>query len=89
MRCKTSDGETWTTVRVREMRERLGLAEYNPQVAGPRMVSLAKAAEQLGICVGSPRACGKRQLGAEQKQVAGERVGKQQLRDARGQTIEA
>ena len=30
MRCKTSDGETWTTVRVREMRERLGLPEYNP-----------------------------------------------------------
>ena len=31
MRCKTGDGETWTTVRVREMRERLGLAEYNPE----------------------------------------------------------
>ena len=29
MRCKTSDGETWTTVRVREMRERLGIAEYD------------------------------------------------------------
>jgi hypothetical protein len=28
MRCKTGDGETWTTVRVKEMRERLGLAEY-------------------------------------------------------------
>jgi hypothetical protein len=55
MRCKTGDGETWTTVRVREMRERLGLAEYNPQEAGPRMVSLAKAAEQLGICVGSAK----------------------------------
>jgi hypothetical protein len=28
MRCKTGDDETWTTVRVKEMRERLGLAEY-------------------------------------------------------------
>ena len=25
MRCQTGDGNTWTTVRVREMRERLGL----------------------------------------------------------------
>ena len=55
MRCKTGDGETWTTVRVREMRERLGLAEYNSQQSGPRMVSLAKAAEHLGICVGSAK----------------------------------
>ena len=55
MRCKTGDGETWTTVRVREMRERLGLAEYNPDDAGAPMVSLAKAAAQLGICVGSAK----------------------------------
>ena len=55
MRCKTGDGETWTTVRVRELRERLGLTEYDPENAGPRMVSLAKAAEQLGICVGSAK----------------------------------
>ena len=55
MRCKTGDGETWTTVRVRELRERLGLAEYDPGHAGARMVSLAKAAEQLGICVGSAK----------------------------------
>ena len=37
------------------MRERLGLAEYNPDDAGAPMVSLAKAAEQLGICVGSAK----------------------------------
>jgi DNA invertase Pin-like site-specific DNA recombinase len=55
MRCKTGDGETWTTVRVRDMRERLGLPEYNPDPAGGQMVSLAKAAEQLGICVGSAK----------------------------------
>jgi hypothetical protein len=52
MRCKSGQGETWTTVRVREMRERLGLPEYDPARAGGEMVSLAKAAEQLGICVG-------------------------------------
>ena len=55
MRCRTGNGETWTTVRVREMRERLGLSEYNPDNADGRMVSLAKAAEQLGIYVGSAK----------------------------------
>jgi hypothetical protein len=29
MRCKTADGETWTTIRVKEMRERLGLPSYD------------------------------------------------------------
>jgi hypothetical protein len=55
MRCQTSDGETWTTVRVREMRERLGLAEYRPAEAAGEMISLMKAAERLGICVGSAK----------------------------------
>jgi len=55
MRCKTSDGETWTTVRVREMRERLGLPEYDSANVGGEMVSLAKAADRLGICVGSAK----------------------------------
>ncbi|MBV8457062.1 MAG: recombinase family protein, partial [Acetobacteraceae bacterium] len=55
MRCRTGDGETWTTVRVRDMRQRLGLPESNPTNTGARMVSLAKAAEQLGICVGSAK----------------------------------
>ena len=55
MRCKTSDGETWTTVRVREMRERLGIAEYDPAKADRQMISLMKAAERLGICVGSAK----------------------------------
>jgi hypothetical protein len=55
MRCKTNDGETWTTVRVREMRERLGLPEYDQANDGPEMISLMKAAERLGICVGSAK----------------------------------
>ena len=55
MRCKTSDGESWTIVRVREMRERLGLPEHNPVNANGEAVSLMKAAERLGICVGSAK----------------------------------
>ncbi len=55
MRCEFGQGETWTTVRVREMRERLGVPEYDPARAGGEMVSLAKAAERLGICVGSAK----------------------------------
>ena len=55
MRCKTSDGETWTTVRVREMRERLGIAEYDPAKVDGEMISLMKAAERLGICTGSAK----------------------------------
>jgi DNA invertase Pin-like site-specific DNA recombinase len=53
MRCKTGDGETWTTIRVKEMRQRLGLTDYDPDRADGTMISLMKAAERLGICVGS------------------------------------
>jgi DNA invertase Pin-like site-specific DNA recombinase len=55
MRCKSGDGETWTTVRVREMRERLGIAEFDPAKADAEMISLTKAAERLGICIGSAK----------------------------------
>jgi hypothetical protein len=34
MRCKTNDGEAWTTVRVRGMRERLGIPDYDPAGSG-------------------------------------------------------
>jgi DNA invertase Pin-like site-specific DNA recombinase len=55
LRCKTGDGETWTTVRVKELRERLGLPEHDPVDADNEMISLIKAAERLGICVGSAK----------------------------------
>lgn len=55
MRCRTSDGETWTTVRVRDMRERLGIPEYDPAKADRNTISLMKAAERLRICVGSAK----------------------------------
>jgi hypothetical protein len=55
MRCKTGDGESWTTVRVREIRERLGIPEYDLSKPHESMISLMKAAERLGICVGSAK----------------------------------
>ena len=42
-------------MKVREMRKRLALPEHNPAETGGEMVSLMKAAERLGICVGSAR----------------------------------
>ncbi|TAT71075.1 recombinase family protein [Rhizobium ruizarguesonis] len=55
MHCKTGDGESWTTVRVRDMRERLGIPEYDATKMDVPMISLMKAAEKLGICVGSAK----------------------------------
>jgi DNA invertase Pin-like site-specific DNA recombinase len=55
MRCKTADAETWTTVRVRQMRERLGLPEWSPSGPEGETISLAKAADRLGICQGSAK----------------------------------
>ncbi|UIJ91860.1 recombinase family protein (plasmid) [Sinorhizobium meliloti] len=55
MLCKTGDGEGWTAVRVRDMRERLGIPEYDPTKAGSPVISLMKAAEKLGICIGSAK----------------------------------
>ena len=52
MRCKPADGKAWTTVRVRKLRERLGIEPFDP---APRVeaVSADEAAVRLGICVGS------------------------------------
>ncbi|MBX4935453.1 recombinase family protein [Rhizobium bangladeshense] len=55
MLCKTGDGESWTTVRVRDLRERLGIPEYDATKVDVPMISLMKAAEKLGICVGSAK----------------------------------
>lgn len=55
MRCKTDDGETWTTVKVRNLRERLGLPGYDAAGDSGKTISLSKAAEKLGICVGSAK----------------------------------
>jgi hypothetical protein len=55
MRCKTSDGETWTMVRVRDLRERLGLPEQTATVPNHETISLMSAAKQLGISIGSAK----------------------------------
>ena len=41
MRCRSDDGGTWTTVRVRELRERLGIAAFDPATAGPEAMGPA------------------------------------------------
>ena len=53
MRCKADDGKTWTTVRVRELRERLGIAPFNPDNATHETISVDETARRLKICVGS------------------------------------
>jgi hypothetical protein len=53
MRCKPVDGETWTTVRVRELRERLGIGAFDPTLPRAETISADAAAIRLGICVGS------------------------------------
>ena len=53
MRCKSADGESWTTVRVRELRERLNIAAFDPAEAGAETISVDETARRLKICVGS------------------------------------
>ena len=53
MRCKPADGKAWTTVRVRELRERLGIAPFDPLSQREQTICVDKAALRLGICVGS------------------------------------
>jgi DNA invertase Pin-like site-specific DNA recombinase len=53
MRSKSSDGKSWTTVRVRELRERLEIAPFDPTLPQEATISVDKAALRLKICVGS------------------------------------
>lgn len=53
MRCKSVDGESWTTVRVRELRERLGIAAFDPATPRIETISVDETAHRLKICVGS------------------------------------
>lgn len=52
-RCRTSDNSSWTEFRVRALREKLGIAPYDPQKNPRTTVSADEAARQLSICVGS------------------------------------
>ena len=53
IRCKGGDGESWTTVRVRTLRERLGIAGFDPKIPRPKTISVDETAHRLKICVGS------------------------------------
>jgi DNA invertase Pin-like site-specific DNA recombinase len=52
-RCRSSDGHTWTELRVRELRERLRIPSYDPEKSPRGTVSADEAARHLSICVGS------------------------------------
>lgn len=53
MRCRSEDGESWTTARVRELRERLGIAPFDPTTAGPKTITADETSQRLGISVAS------------------------------------
>ena len=50
---QTRHGNAWTTVRVRELRERLGNGAFDPALPRSETISADAAAIRLGICVGS------------------------------------
>src|SRR5262249_17924322 len=50
---KPADGKAWTAVRVRELRERLGVTPFDPTLPRAETVSADEAATRLGICVRS------------------------------------
>jgi len=52
-RCRSSDGHTWTELRVRELRDRLRIPPYDPEKNPRATVSADEAARLLSICVGS------------------------------------
>jgi len=52
MRCKGAGGTTWTTLRVRELRERLGVAAHDAAAPADH-ISVDETAKRLEICVGS------------------------------------
>ena len=53
MRCRTEDGETWTTVRVAQLRDRLGVPAFDPDADRPKTLTIDATARKLGICVNS------------------------------------
>ena len=53
MRCRSTDGGTWTALRVRELRERMGIAPFDPTPTREKTISVDETARRLQICVGS------------------------------------
>ena len=50
---QTADGNAWSTVRVRELRERLGIGSSNPTFPRAETIGADATAIRLGICLGS------------------------------------
>jgi DNA invertase Pin-like site-specific DNA recombinase len=55
MRCKSSDGASWTEANVRELRERLAVAAFDPTVQRPETLSLAETARRLDVGIDAVR----------------------------------
>jgi hypothetical protein len=53
MRCKSADGQSWTTVAVRALRERSGVSPFDPDTPREETISVDETARRLAICVGS------------------------------------
>jgi hypothetical protein len=53
MRCRSADGTTWTTLKVRQLRERMGIAPFDPNQPREKTISVDETARRLQICVGS------------------------------------
>jgi hypothetical protein len=53
MRSKTAAGENWTSISVREVRERLGVPPFTPSDAALPTVGVQAVARQFGICIPS------------------------------------
>lgn len=53
MRCKASNGKTWTVTRVRELRERLKIAAFDPAGVAAEIITVEETARRLSICMGS------------------------------------
>lgn len=53
MRCPSSDGQPWTTLRVRKLRERLGIAAFDLGKNPRNTIGVGETAERLRICIGS------------------------------------
>jgi hypothetical protein len=53
MRSKTGAGESWTSVSVRDVRERLGIPAFTPLDGAPLTIGVQETARRFGICVPS------------------------------------
>lgn len=50
LRTPTANGKPWTVVAVRELRERLGIAAFDPAAVQTQTISAVEAAKRLNIC---------------------------------------